>query len=92
MRRRVAQKVGVLRVRVLRNYMGPFARGVIEKESLGGSDWRMERGDVHKHCMFVFGTYIHIISFRTSYHSFEYNYYCNCSCNGVSPLPYVPCY
>jgi len=42
-RRRVTQNFGVLRVRMLRNYVGPFARGVIEKESLGGGGGRVER-------------------------------------------------
>ena len=56
-RMRVAQKFGVLRVRVLRNYVGPFARGVIEKELMGGGGGgeRVERVDVHKN-RFVFGT------------------------------------
>ena len=39
--RRVVQKFGLLRVRVLRDYMGPFARGVIEDEPSGGGGGRV---------------------------------------------------
>ena len=42
LRKRVAQTFGVLRVRVLRNYMGLFVRGWIEEELLSGGGGRVD--------------------------------------------------